>query len=85
MPWLAKRGVRLSDQGRAIENEDDFNAMMTAAALLRVVLEGLPVSDPSLDDPVAEGGILCTGTLDFGLNSRTSEPLASPRDRVRED
>ncbi|MHB8879721.1 MAG: hypothetical protein ACYC8T_39035, partial [Myxococcaceae bacterium] len=70
MPWVAQRGVRLSDQERAIDNEDDFDAMMTAAALLRVHLEGYPVSDPSLDDPVAEGGILCTGTLDFGLNLR---------------
>ena len=68
--WVKNHSVSLCDLHRAIDNEDDFDAMMTSAALLRVVLQGLPFSDPTLDDPIAEGGILCTGTLDFSKKSR---------------
>jgi len=45
--------------------EDAFDAGTTAAALLRMVLEGLPPHAPV--DRLAEGGILGTGSVHLDL------------------
>lgn len=49
----------LQDLERAEANEDDFDACMTVAALLRLVLEKKPLASSKLIDPISEGGILC--------------------------
>ena len=38
--WVRSLGVELRDLAQAEANEDDFDACVTAAALLRCVLEG---------------------------------------------
>ena len=56
--WLVRHGVRLRHLEAADASEDDFDACVTAAALLRLVLEKRPLATPALVDAVAEGGIL---------------------------
>jgi hypothetical protein len=57
--WTWDSHVALQNLERAEDNEDDFDACMTAAALLRLVLEKRPLANRELLDPVSEGGILC--------------------------
>ncbi len=64
-PWLRKHKVVLNDIDAAANSEDAFDALLTAAGLLRSVLEGTPLARTELVDPVAEGGILGTGSLDL--------------------
>ena len=56
--WRGVRGVTIDERGlaRARDNDDDFDAMISAVALLRSVLEGRSLDDPGAD-PV-EGGML---------------------------
>ena len=56
-PWVADFGVTLDDLPAARASEDDFDALMTAAALLRLTLTGQPLTR-STPDRVSEGGIL---------------------------
>ena len=58
-PWIADFGVSLDDLPAAEQSEDDFDALMTVAALLRLTLAGRPLTR-SAPDPVGEGGILGT-------------------------
>ena len=46
-------------------SEDDFDALMSAAGLLRCALEGHSLDEPEHDDQVAEGGVLLTSVIDF--------------------
>jgi hypothetical protein len=54
--------VELGGLERAEAGEDDFNAVMQAAALVRMLDSGIPLSS-HLADPTWEGGILGTGGL----------------------
>jgi hypothetical protein len=65
--WVAKHRVTLEDLSQALASEDDFDAMTAAAALLRCALEGLPFSAVEEHDPIAEGAILGTGSIDLTL------------------
>jgi hypothetical protein len=75
--WVAKHSVMISDRDLALESEDDFDALLSAAALLRCVLDGVPLDEPDHDDPVAEGGILLTAAVDFSTISQNL--VVSPR------
>lgn len=57
--WLRACGLRIEPAAvqAAGAGEDDFDALLTAAALARLVLEGHPLAQRA--DHVAEGGILC--------------------------
>lgn len=57
--WLRACGLRIEPAAvqAAGAGEDDFDALLTAAALARLVLEGQPLAKHA--DPLAEGGILC--------------------------
>lgn len=66
--WLAGRAVELRDLEFAASNEDDFDAMMTAAGILRLCIEKKPLSS-AITDPAAEGGILATGMIEFSRNA----------------
>ena len=80
-PWVARWKVEVQGADRAIENEDDFDAMLTAAALLRCALETWPL-DGDASAPTIEGGILCTKALDTRLPARRfSYPAAGARSR----
>jgi hypothetical protein len=79
--WLARQGVALEDAPAALASEDAFDAMVTAVGLLRCVLEGTPLSDPEFEDPIAEGGILGSGSvrLDRPQVSFAPRPMGEPR------
>lgn len=62
--WIAMAGVELPDLSAAMASEDDFDALLTAAALTRAQVEGLPLSC-DLVDPLAEGGMLATGRVEL--------------------
>jgi len=78
--WADRAGVALEDLGPARDSEDAFDACVTAAALLRCELEGTPLSDPTLEDAVAEGGILGSGGVRLTLREQAFrvEPGAVP-------
>ncbi len=66
-PWVVQHDVTLMDIDAALDNEDDFDAFLTAAGLLRLVLEGERLCSPDFEDAIAEGGILGTGTINLEL------------------
>jgi Uma2 family endonuclease len=74
--WVCAQGVSLEDTDAAIRSEDDFDALFAAAGLLRCVLEGTALSSTALEDPVAEGGILGTGSINFGVDWRAFRTFA---------
>lgn len=57
--WIGSLSVRLSGLEHALGSENDFDALVTAAAVLRLVLDERPLATSERVDPVAEGGILC--------------------------
>lgn len=59
--WVQGR-VAIHAMEEARRSEDDFDAMIAAAALLRLCIEGAPL-DGSLIDAQAEGGILATSAV----------------------
>lgn len=65
--WVRMNEVTIKIAANA--NEDDFDACLTAAALLRCVVEKLPLCLPRLDSARAEGGMLGTGSVNFDLRS----------------
>lgn len=75
MDWLEHFAVEIADMEAAEGNEDDFDALMQAAALVRLMVSETPLSS-HLVDPTWEGGILGTGGLSFGeprlSNSQTT-------------
>ena len=70
-------GVTIENLTEAETNEDDFDACVTAAALLRCVLEHLPLYASPLDTR-AEGGILGTGSVNLDLSEQTFGSLPAP-------
>ena len=68
--WVQRNAINIENVDFAADNEDDFDACITCAALLRSVVERLPLypSVPAAD--AAEGGILGTGTIDLSLTER---------------
>ena len=60
--WVRAQGVGLDGIEWAERSEDDFDALMQAAALVRMIDSGVSPSC-HLVDPIWEGGILGTGGL----------------------
>jgi hypothetical protein len=69
--WVHSLSVDLEDLAHAEANEDDFDACVTAAALLRCVLEGAALCPPQLESATSEGGMLGTGSVNLRLPQRT--------------
>ncbi len=65
--WVAHHKVRLDGIEEALECEDDFDALLSAAGLLRCTLEAHPLEAPQVD-PIAEGGILLAPMIEFSAN-----------------
>lgn len=85
--WVANHSVVIHDLEEAKESEDDFDALMSAAGLLRCVLENHDLEEPAHDDPIAEGGVLLTSAIDFeqrgeNLKGRELDRLIERRDPV---
>lgn len=66
--WTQGR-VAIHAMEEARQNEDDFDAMIAATALLRLCIEGVPL-DGSPTDAQAEGGILATSAVLFSPDQR---------------
>jgi hypothetical protein len=62
-PWLATIGATIDGADPDGIDEDDFDAMISAAGLLRCVLAGHPLERPGTG--VVEGGILGVASLDL--------------------
>jgi 8-oxo-dGTP diphosphatase len=71
--WLRACAAEPRDLEAARRGEDDFDALLTAAALLRLVAEGRPLSCELVDSAV-EGGILGTGGVSLPFVPTTFSP-----------
>lgn len=76
--WVATHGVTIDAAllADAHASDDVFDALLAAAALLRVVVEEEAWSGP-LHQPHVEGGILGTGGLDLSAKEQTWAPSTS--------
>jgi hypothetical protein len=72
--WVRDLGVTIENLVEAEAKEDDFDALMTAAALLRCELERTPLHRPRVGSDYAEGGILGAGSVNLELPARTFQP-----------
>jgi uncharacterized protein (DUF433 family) len=61
--WFQEHRVRIEEHSGNQNERHRFDALISAAALLRLVLEDLPLSEPDHEDGVAEGGMLGSGTI----------------------
>ena len=64
--WVADEQVTIEDLDAALENEDDFDALMSAAALMRIFLENVPPSGPDASVATVEGDILGAASITAG-------------------
>ena len=62
--WIADYSVDLGDLDAARRNDDDFDACLTAAALLRCVCEQRELADTGWIDAKVEGSMLLAGPVD---------------------
>ena len=62
--WVWEHGVSLGDLGPARANDDAFDSHVTAAAVLRCLLEGRSLCDAAWIDAEAEGAMLLAGPVD---------------------
>ena len=62
--WVKRGGVDLGPLGPAQANDDAFDSHMTAAAVLRCILEDCALVAPDVD-PIAEGAMLLAGSVDL--------------------
>jgi hypothetical protein len=69
--WVRDAGVQFDDLAWARDNEDDFDACITAAALLRCAIKHLPLSEPLDASAGIEGGILGSGSVNLALREVT--------------
>jgi hypothetical protein len=63
--WVRECGVTFEDADGDILTEDSFDALLSAAALLRCALEGTPLGWSGADP--FEGGILALDSLNLAL------------------
>ena len=68
--WVNAHDADIGDLAPARRNEDDFDAHLTAAAVLRCYLEGVQVVDEEWIDQVAEGSMLLAGPVDPARKSK---------------
>lgn len=79
-PWTVRSLISLAASNSAAGTAIVGYALLAAAALLRCVLAGTPLSKPALEDRVAEGAILGAGSLNLRLRGEVLEcvPPGSP-------
>ncbi len=73
--WIRDHGIDLGSLDQARENEDDFDACFTAAAVLRCLLEGIQLNDPEWTDGRAEGSMLLTGSVSLDRRGAGPAPV----------
>ena len=62
--WVRRSRVELPNLDLAQAGEDDFDALFTAAAVLRCAVESLPIVFPRWIDAEVEGSMLLAGPVD---------------------
>lgn len=62
--WVRESRVELPNLEPARASEDDFDALFTAAAVLRCAVESLPIVFPRWIDDKVEGSMLLAGPVD---------------------
>lgn len=70
--WIADHRVDLGDLDAARRNDDDFDACLTAAAILRCVCEQRALADLEWIDARVEGSMLLAGPVDPASPARWS-------------
>ena len=68
--WVTRNHIDLGELDALIKNEDDFDAHLTAAAVMRCIVERMPLTSQDWIDVIAEGSMLLVGTVDPTLKSR---------------
>ena len=68
--WVNAYHVDIGDTAPARDDEDDFDAHLTAAAVLRCYLEGTALVDQDWIDTAAEGSMLLAGPVDPTLKAK---------------
>ena len=66
MDWVSINEVKLCCLDRAVASEDDFDALLTAAGVLRCQLEKRLLADSEWIEPKVEGSMLLAGPVDPG-------------------
>lgn len=81
--WVGGNRIDLGDLNGPRANEDDFDAHVTAAAVLRCIHEGLEIAAPEWTDAAAEGSMLLAGVVDphprGGTSGRRAPKVAASR------
>lgn len=77
--WVQDFGVVISDTEPALKSGDDFDALMSAAALMRCVLDGTPLESTYRHS--IEGGML--GSLSLNIHLRERRFVCRPADEQR--
>jgi hypothetical protein len=80
--WVTNHSVAIHDLDEALASEDDFDALMSAAGLLRCVLENYALDEPDCDDRIAEGGVLLTSAIDFEKKAAKLERQVDKPDQL---
>ena len=62
--WVTDGRVDIGKLGSARDSEDDFDAHLTAAAVLRCTIEGIPLARPEWIDTEVEGSMLLAGPVE---------------------
>ncbi len=75
--WVRDAGADLGDLTKAVADEDAFDSLLTAAAVLRCAIEETPLCDPTWIDATAEGGMLLMGPVDPRQRARRFAPSRS--------
>ena len=77
--WISREQITIEDIQAAIANEDDFDALISAAALTRLFIEKAPLEDANDSDSKVEGDVLGTASLSgkTGYAERPRKSLAS--------
>ena len=68
--WVTRNHIDLGALDALIKNEDDFDAHLAAAAVMRCVVEQMPLTSQDWIDVIAEGSMLLVGTVDPTLKGR---------------
>ena len=63
--WVADYGVSIQDIRQAMASEDDFDALFSAAALLRLFLTGASVENSAMGHPSIEGDVFGSGIITY--------------------
>lgn len=83
MEWVRANRIDLGDLRAPRTNEDDFDAHITAAAVLRCIHEGKEIACVEWIDTKAEGSMLLAGTVDPHCKTRKSSRRTGEMPRLK--